>query len=98
VDSGAYIIEITPQDTLSNLRGKSFAVMKVTTATALVALLAPLQISAASLPLFGQSPLNAFEGENFPVEGENPLEYCSDPSSNILEILSVDLSPNPPVP
>lgn len=72
--------------------------MKLTTATALLALVAPLRVSAASLPIFGQSPLNALDGETFPVEGENPLYYCSDPSSNILEIQSVDLSPNPPVP
>ncbi|KAL1969897.1 hypothetical protein VTN77DRAFT_7406 [Rasamsonia byssochlamydoides] len=67
--------------------------------TALLVLLAPLPISARSLPFFAseQSPIKAVD-KNFPVEGENPLTYCSDPSNNILEILSVDLSPNPPQP
>jgi hypothetical protein len=72
--------------------------MKLTSATTLLVLLAPLQISAASLPLFGQAPLNSLDGQTFPVEGENPLEYCADPSNNILEIKSVDLTPNPPQP
>jgi len=30
------------------------------------------------------------------VPGENPLFFCSDPATDILEIDSVDLSPNPP--
>lgn len=30
------------------------------------------------------------------VPGENPLLFCSDPPTDILEIYSVDLSPNPP--
>jgi len=30
------------------------------------------------------------------VPGENPLVFCSDPPTDILEIDSVDLSPNPP--
>ncbi|KAH8691400.1 putative ML domain protein [Talaromyces proteolyticus] len=58
---------------------------------------APLQIWAASLPFFGQSPLRPLE-EEFPVHGENPLGFCADPSDDILEITAVNLSPNPPVP
>ena len=30
------------------------------------------------------------------VPGDNPLKYCALPDDNILEIESVDLSPNPP--
>lgn len=30
------------------------------------------------------------------VPGENPLLFCSNPPTDILEIDSVDLSPNPP--
>lgn len=71
----------------------------ISPATALLVLLAPLTVSARSLPLFAseQSPIQAAD-KNFPVEGDNPLTYCSDPSGNILEIQSVDLSPNPPQP
>ncbi|KUL83445.1 hypothetical protein ZTR_10948 [Talaromyces verruculosus] len=58
---------------------------------------APLQVWAASLPLFGQSPIKSLE-DTFPVAGENPLEYCADPENDILEIVSVNLTPNPPVP
>lgn len=65
--------------------------------SAFLFLIAPLQIYAASLPLFGQSPLKS-AGETFPVSGENPLEFCADPKDDILEIGSVDLTPNPPVP
>lgn len=58
---------------------------------------APLHIWAASLPLFGQSPIKSLE-DTFPVAGENPLEYCADPENDILEIVSVNLTPNPPLP
>ncbi|GAM88285.1 hypothetical protein ANO11243_063180 [Dothideomycetidae sp. 11243] len=34
--------------------------------------------------------------EDLDVPGENPLRYCAQPDENILEIESVDLSPNPP--
>jgi hypothetical protein len=65
--------------------------------SALLFSLAPLQIWAASLPLFGQSPIKSLEN-TFPVTGENPLEFCADPKDDILKIVSVDLTPNPPVP
>lgn len=58
---------------------------------------APVNVWAASLPLFGQSPIKSLE-DTFPVAGENPLEYCADPKNDILEIVSVNLTPNPPVP
>ena len=31
------------------------------------------------------------------VPGENPLFFCSNPPTDILEIDSIDLSPNPPI-
>jgi len=30
------------------------------------------------------------------VPGENPLDFCSSPADDILQIFSVDLTPNPP--
>lgn len=71
----------------------------ISSAAALLVLLAPLPISARSLPIFGsdQSPIKATD-KDFPVDGENPLTFCADPSNNILEIQSVDLTPNPPQP
>jgi len=67
-----------------------------TTATLLL-LLAPLPISATPFGFLfdAQSPITA-EDKPIPVDGENPLIYCADPSPNILEIQSVDLTPNPP--
>lgn len=34
--------------------------------------------------------------EAFPVPGDNPLQFCVKPDNQILEIDTVDLSPNPP--
>lgn len=42
----------------------------------------------------GQIAIN----EDFKVPGDNPLNFCSDPKDDILEIKKVDLSPNPPKP
>jgi hypothetical protein len=71
----------------------------ISTTAALLALLAPLPISATSFGFSfdAQSPIKA-QDEKFPVKGDNPLTYCADPSPNILEITSVDLTPNPPQP
>lgn len=74
--------------------------MKFLSATAL--LLASPLVAAASLPtLFdpSQAPIRAgdYERQN-PVNGDNPLEFCEPPSSHLLTIDSVDLSPNPPQP
>lgn len=65
--------------------------------TALSFLLASIHIQAASLPLFGQSPIKTLDEKYF-VNGTNPLEYCADPKDDILTIVSVNLIPNPPVP
>ncbi|KAL2000666.1 hypothetical protein VTN02DRAFT_2779 [Thermoascus thermophilus] len=74
--------------------------MKLSSAvTAGLFLLAPL-VEARSPFFFGASAQSALkttsDGRNRPVYGDNPLEYCADPSQNILQISSVDLSPNPP--
>ncbi|CEJ53892.1 Phosphatidylglycerol/phosphatidylinositol transfer protein [Penicillium brasilianum] len=73
--------------------------MKFLSATAL--LLASPLVAAASLPsLFdpSQAPIRAEDERKNPVEGDNPLEFCEPPSSHLLTIDSVDLSPNPPLP
>lgn len=78
--------------------------MKFLSATAaLLGLVAPISVSAGSLaaraPAFfdySQTPIQA--EDNLPVNGDNPLVYCSDPSKNTLQIKSVELSPNPPKP
>ncbi|CAI7568516.1 unnamed protein product [Penicillium pancosmium] len=64
-------------------------------------LLASPLVSAASLPsLFDptQATLKVDTTQDFPVKGDNPLNYCENPTGNILEIKSVDLDPNPPKP
>jgi hypothetical protein len=78
----------------------TIAIMKFLSATAL--LLASPLVAAASLPaLFdpSQAPIRAAEDtRKNPVDGNNPLEFCEPPSSHLLTIDSVDLSPNPPQP
>lgn len=74
--------------------------MKFLSATTLL-LFAPLSVLAASFPsLFdpSQAPLKVELAEEFPVKGDNPLQYCANPSAHLLNIDSVDLSPNPPLP
>lgn len=70
-------------------------------AVALFSLLAPVSVSAGTLAArapsfydFSQSPIMI--EDKTPVEGSNPLVYCSDPSVNSLKIDSVNLTPNPP--
>jgi hypothetical protein len=57
--------------------------------------LAPLGVTATPASFWSSQDVIS---EAIPVKGNNPLEYCSDPSDNILDIKSVDLSPNPPKP
>ncbi|RMJ28029.1 phosphatidylglycerol phosphatidylinositol transfer protein, partial [Aspergillus sp. HF37] len=69
--------------------------MKLASAAALF-LLAPLSASIPSPSFFdSQSPIKA-DSEGPPVSGDNPLTYCTDPSSYILSIDTVNLNPNPP--
>jgi hypothetical protein len=74
--------------------------MKFLSATAL--LLASPLVTAASFPaLFdpSQAPIHAGDdSRKNPVTGDNPLEFCEPPSTHLLTIDSVDLSPNPPQP
>ncbi|RAL16413.1 ML domain-containing protein [Aspergillus homomorphus CBS 101889] len=57
---------------------------------------APFSVTARSIDFFSsQSPIVA---NGIPVEGDNPLEYCANPSDDVLKIEKVDLSPNPPLP
>ncbi|QMW42093.1 hypothetical protein G4B11_005417 [Aspergillus flavus] len=69
----------------------------LSTAAALLVCLAPVSTTARSLDFFksSQSPIQA---QAKSVPGNNPLEYCNDPSGDILDIKQVDLSPNPPLP
>lgn len=70
------------------------------TAAALLSLLAPVSAGslAARAPAFFDIAQTPIKTEGKSVEGNNPLAYCADPSSYSLEIKSVDLTPNPPLP
>ena len=48
--------------------------------------------------IFGSSIDVAPYEDSLKVPGENPLQHCQDPKNDILELESVDLDPNPPVP
>lgn len=64
-------------------------------------LLASPLVSAAAFPsIFDptQATLQGDTTQDFPVAGDNPLNYCDNPAGNILTISSVDLDPNPPKP
>ncbi|KAF1354011.1 phosphatidylglycerol/phosphatidylinositol transfer protein precursor [Delphinella strobiligena] len=70
--------------------------MRVSNFLSLATALLTASASARSLSLFsGEGSQHALE-ETFPVPGDNPLLFCAKPESPILEIESVDLSPNPP--
>nr|POE54440.1 phosphatidylglycerol/phosphatidylinositol transfer protein [Quercus suber] len=43
-----------------------------------------------------QSPALKPLEENLSVPGENPLMHCENPEGDILDLISVDLTPNPP--
>lgn len=62
-------------------------------ATALLAATASARSS-----LFGSSIEVAPWNESLNVPGENPLQHCQDPKDDILDLESVDLDPNPPLP
>ena len=54
--------------------------------------------ASARSSIFGNSiEVLPFE-DSHPVPGENPLQHCQDPKDDILELESVDLDPNPPLP
>lgn len=63
--------------------------------TALIlAAISAVSVSASPSWMPGQVAIN----DAFSVPGDNPLFFCADPKDDILEIKSVDLSPNPPSP
>ncbi|KAL4777874.1 Phosphatidylglycerol/phosphatidylinositol transfer protein [Aspergillus nidulans var. acristatus] len=68
--------------------------MKLLSPAAALLCLAPLAVTATPASFFGYTQDVIAEGA--PVQGDNPLEYCSEPSGDILKIQSVDLAPNPP--
>lgn len=73
--------------------------MKFLSASALL-LTVPL-ISAASFPSVfdpSQATLRDKPDEKLQIPGNNPLEFCQDPSNYLVEIDNVDLTPNPPQP
>ncbi|KAL4871785.1 Phosphatidylglycerol/phosphatidylinositol transfer protein [Aspergillus spectabilis] len=69
--------------------------MKLLSSAAALLCLAPLTVTAKPASFFGSQDVIT---QGAPVSGNNPLEYCADPSGNLLEIESVDLAPNPPKP
>ncbi|KAL4783658.1 ML domain-containing protein [Aspergillus varians] len=70
--------------------------MKLLSSAAALLCLVPLSVTATPDLFFGSSQDVITQGA--PVKGENPLEFCADPKSDLLDIKSVDLFPNPPKP
>jgi hypothetical protein len=54
--------------------------------------------ASARSSIFGNSIEVAPFEDSIKVPGENPLQHCQDPKDDILELESVDLDPNPPLP
>ncbi|KAJ5081769.1 hypothetical protein NUU61_010033 [Penicillium alfredii] len=71
--------------------------MKFLSATSSLLILAAPLTTAASFSFFdpSQTPLKVDPVQDFPVEGNNPLLYCANPANHLLQIESVNLSPNP---
>lgn len=69
--------------------------MKFSTIFGAAALLTSATATARSLSFMGSDNQHSLE-ETFPVPGDNPLLFCAKPDKEILQIDSVDLSPNPP--
>ncbi|KAF1995255.1 ml domain-containing protein [Amniculicola lignicola CBS 123094] len=63
--------------------------MKVT--ALLVTAACAVSVSAGSF--FGGQQVIA---SDYPVPGDNPLDFCADPKDYTIEIKNVDLAPNPP--
>jgi hypothetical protein len=65
----------------------------------LLALLSSTLLVSAGASLFGGRNVDiAPWDETLDVPGDNPLQHCQDPKDDILELESVDLDPNPPLP
>lgn len=65
--------------------------------TLLTSTLLATAVSARS-SIFGSSVNVAPYDDALKVPGESPLQFCEDPKDDILELKSVDLDPNPPLP
>ncbi|KAF2805497.1 uncharacterized protein BDZ99DRAFT_466488 [Mytilinidion resinicola] len=63
-------------------------------------LLASLTLASAAFAVASPAPAwlpsQVSINEDFPVPGDNPLYFCSDPADDVLTIENVDLNPNPP--
>ncbi|KAK5167214.1 Phosphatidylglycerol/phosphatidylinositol transfer protein [Saxophila tyrrhenica] len=57
-----------------------------------------LLATAVSASIFGSSIEVAPYDDALDVPGKNPLQHCQDPKDDILDLESVDLDPNPPLP
>ena len=53
--------------------------------------------ASASLS-FWSSSTDITDDDSLSVPGDNPLKHCKDPEKDILEVQSVDIDPNPPLP
>ncbi|KAL3470649.1 ML domain-containing protein [Aspergillus californicus] len=69
--------------------------MKLLSSAAALLCLAPLSVTATPASFWSSQDVITNGGS---VAGKNPLEYCSNPSEDILDIKWVDLDPNPPKP
>lgn len=61
----------------------------------LLTIASALLATASAGSFFGGSDVTTFD-DSLSVPGDNPLQHCANPKDDILEIKSVDLSPNPP--
>ncbi|KAL8761343.1 MAG: hypothetical protein Q9184_002537 [Pyrenodesmia sp. 2 TL-2023] len=75
-----------------SLQGLFQAAMKLCLAVALLF----LSTLAASKSFLFAADQKAILDDSFPVPGENPLNFCSDPTKDILTIDNVDLDPKSP--
>jgi hypothetical protein len=70
------------------------AAMKVSAVLLAATSAASASAAATWMPGGNQAVIN----DAFKVPGDNPLYFCEDPKSYILDIENVDLDPNPPLP
>ena len=71
--------------------------MKITVATAVLGIL-NVSLANAGFMDFQYPIKDNVDSTAVNVPGENPLNFCDDPSTYLVDIDSVDLDPNPPKP
>lgn len=54
--------------------------------------------ASARSSLFSKDIAVAPFSDELKVPGKNPLQHCQEPKDDILQLESVDLDPNPPLP